>query len=425
MKNLLDKIKSLDKKILIGAGAGIAALIIAIVVILVVCLGGKDTNNDKDDTDTKDKIEKEEDKEENKDEESDEKEEATFTVKVVDAEGNPVAGVVVQVCKDECVPATSDDAGLATFKLEITEGYKLSVVTCPEGYEYTGEAEVALEVGAKEYTLTVQKKAENTDGGNTGNGGGTTAVQQPTITKPDGTEIIGAGSKEQPYLEIPTNMTVTTVSIPAGKTLYYGIRGAGNRILTINSSNAYVIESDGTRHNASGGKVSFMTENANDSEYVTFQIGNSGSSATTFTIKLSNPTGSRENPTIVKTIAEISNGCSLSLSNGSETGHFYKYVAEKAGTIRFYVSSYKSSTSNAKGSIKVDKILPGDVVEQTTLDDESVLKTEKDANGNVLYTYFEVTVNANDVLYINVASVSTSKRTPFPAADIIWVAKYN
>ena len=56
MKDLLEKIKSLDKKILIGAGAGIVALIVAIVVILVVCLGGKDTNNDKDDTYKNDKV---------------------------------------------------------------------------------------------------------------------------------------------------------------------------------------------------------------------------------------------------------------------------------------------------------------------------------------------------------------------------------
>ena len=48
MKSLFEKIKSLDKKVLIGAGAGLAVLIIAIVVILVVCFGGKDTEVDKD-----------------------------------------------------------------------------------------------------------------------------------------------------------------------------------------------------------------------------------------------------------------------------------------------------------------------------------------------------------------------------------------
>lgn len=82
-----------------------------------------------------------------------------FKVTVVDEGGNAVPGVMVQICKDACVPAKTDDNGVATFSLEITDGYKLSVMSCPEGYEYAGEAEIYLEDGATEYTLTIKAVA--------------------------------------------------------------------------------------------------------------------------------------------------------------------------------------------------------------------------------------------------------------------------
>ena len=45
------------------------------------------------------------------------KEEAApkFEVTVTDEEGNAVKGVMVQLCKDTCVPAITDDNGVATF----------------------------------------------------------------------------------------------------------------------------------------------------------------------------------------------------------------------------------------------------------------------------------------------------------------------
>ncbi len=82
-----------------------------------------------------------------------------FKVTVVDEGGNAVSGVMVQLCKDACVPAKTDDNGVATFSIEVTDGYKLSVMSCPEGYEYTGEAEIYLEDGATEYTLEVEAVA--------------------------------------------------------------------------------------------------------------------------------------------------------------------------------------------------------------------------------------------------------------------------
>lgn len=84
---------------------------------------------------------------------------ATFQVKVVDQNGNPVPGTMVQICKENCVPKITDANGVAVFDIEITDGYKLSVSNCPAGYTYTGEAEVYLESGATAYTVELQSEA--------------------------------------------------------------------------------------------------------------------------------------------------------------------------------------------------------------------------------------------------------------------------
>lgn len=82
---------------------------------------------------------------------------ASFKVLATDADGNAVSGVMIQLCKDTCIPAKTGEDGVATFPVEITDGYKLSVLSCPEGYSYGGDAEIYLESGITEYTVTLAK----------------------------------------------------------------------------------------------------------------------------------------------------------------------------------------------------------------------------------------------------------------------------
>ena len=199
-------------------------------------------------------------------------------------------------------------------------------------------------------------------------------------------------------------MTLTTVSIPAGKTLYYGIYRVGNMILTINDANAYVIESNGTRHNASGGKVSFTVEDALASDYVLFQIGNNSGSAKSFTIKFSNPTGSYQNPTTAK----MSSNITVNLSAGDSDGHWYKYIAERTGKIRFYLLTAPESN--------------GLIV--TNNRNSAQRTTEADAQVDSQGTYIEIDVQQGDEILINVAA-KPNNRGKYPAATITWCGKYN
>jgi len=79
-----------------------------------------------------------------------------YTVKVVDEGGNPVAGVLVQLCLDNCFPSMTDASGVATFDVEEAD-YKVSFVSIPEGYELASEVqEFYFEDDAKEMELTLK-----------------------------------------------------------------------------------------------------------------------------------------------------------------------------------------------------------------------------------------------------------------------------
>ena len=62
-----------------------------------------------------------------------------YTIKVVDAEGNAIAGVAAQYCTEEsCSFGTSNADGVITFKSDITDptAYYIVVKMAPDGYAF-------------------------------------------------------------------------------------------------------------------------------------------------------------------------------------------------------------------------------------------------------------------------------------------------
>lgn len=81
-----------------------------------------------------------------------------YKVTVVDDAGNPVAKAMVQCCKDSCVPAMTNENGVAEFKLA-EDDYDVKFAAFPEGYEYMSDEEVFhFEDGKYELTITIKKK---------------------------------------------------------------------------------------------------------------------------------------------------------------------------------------------------------------------------------------------------------------------------
>lgn len=77
-----------------------------------------------------------------------------YTVTVVDEAGNPVEGVVVQLCLDLCTPSATDAAGVATYRMDAEADYKVSFPFAPEGYLV--EEAYHFAEGSHDLTITLQ-----------------------------------------------------------------------------------------------------------------------------------------------------------------------------------------------------------------------------------------------------------------------------
>ena len=345
MKALLEKLKSLDKRLLIVAGVAIV-LIIAIIVAICIVVGNID-DKAKDDNKTDD------------------------TTIVQD-----------DTTKEDTTAEDTTEAD--TTEADTTEAE-------------TTEAETTeAETTAPDTTAPVVNQNPVT-----------TPVTDAPVTNPSGEEILGQGSKDNPYLEIPTvgtnSMSVTTVAVPAGKSLFYSIQRIGGMYVTINSPAAYVV-CNGVRYNAQNGVVAFVAPAALASDFITLEIGNTGGAAASFTLVFTNLTGTQSNPLLLTSMGAP---VALTLPAGDDDGYFYKYYAEKAGTIRFYVTQknadYIMMITNNRNSAQ--RTSEADLAE--------------DANG----AYIEMQVNAGDELIINVGA-KPDRRNNRPALNMTWVGKF-
>ena len=83
-------------------------------------------------------------------------EEPAYYVTVVDEAGNPIAGAMVQLCKDTCFPGVTGEDGVAKFVLAQDE-YKVSFLALPAGYTYVDETqEFYFADGSMELTITLK-----------------------------------------------------------------------------------------------------------------------------------------------------------------------------------------------------------------------------------------------------------------------------
>ena len=211
-------------------------------------------------------------------------------------------------------------------------------------------------------------------------------------------EILGTGTKNDPFLMIPAeDKTVTTYNIPAGESQYYAIYRVGGTILTIENENVSV-EYDGIPYIAKKGKVVVKIAYALASDAILFEICNEGESDEAFLLQFENPEGTMANP---KSVDNISDDNSVSIPAGNETGYHFKYIAEKVGTLRFYmtasVASLLSVTNNSTSANRTSE------------------ETEAE--------YVEIEVKAGDELII-VVGAQRDKRNNIPAVDITWNAVY-
>ena len=346
MNELLEKIKSMDKKTLIGASVG-AVVVVVLVVALVVGLGG-----DK--------------------------------------------------------PAVIDGTEVATEKE--TERATETLFETVDGTETTEVTEATEATETTETELAEEGVVDPTAPQVIDQGGYVNGVEQlPTVLNPEGEAIIGAGSASQPYTEIAdANMTVTTVAVPAGQTLYYSIRAIGGLYCTINDPDAFVIDPFGNRYDANGGSVFLQIPKALASDYVTIQVGNKGSVAKSFVLTFANPAGTFINPTVLTGVNLIS-GVVTNVGAGNSEGYWYAYAAEATGILYFKVTG-------CTASIPEIKVTNANTMAQISLVQDGALGEDG------LY-YIAVPVTAGDLLQISVG-VEPDAMWNYPAATITWFATF-
>ena len=84
---------------------------------------------------------------------------ASYTLTFTDEDGNPVEGVIANVCDDtSCTPMTSDENGLVEFT-STPYAYHIQIISVPEGYEFDTSAEYYTEEAGGEMAFTLTKAA--------------------------------------------------------------------------------------------------------------------------------------------------------------------------------------------------------------------------------------------------------------------------
>ena len=144
------------------------ALVLSMALSLIACGKDKDTDTDeKNPTQNQEEVlnneqDEKEDSEEVKDNEEDNgtgipgDTRVNYSVKVVDEAGNPIKGVMVQLCLENCFPGMTQDDGVAKFVMAEAD-YKVSLVTVPEGYTYSTDVqEFYFEEGTRDMTITLK-----------------------------------------------------------------------------------------------------------------------------------------------------------------------------------------------------------------------------------------------------------------------------
>jgi len=242
---------------------------------------------------------------------------------------------------------------------------------------------------------------------------------QPETSKPETSEpdvpdedVIGSGTKADPYLAIPIDMKLTTVSIPAEGSVFYSIQRVGGTVMKIKNPNVYVICGD-KEYTPENGVISFQIENALANEGVLFEIGNMGSSAIKLEISFSNPTGSQANPTEIK---KFSGEYEVSIAKNDSVGYYYSYSVTKTEKIRFYVTGTGNSgleITRIRDEIPVQKSVDNVTTDYTGTD---ILVDEQGR------AYVEFDVEDGDELIVH--AVSVPKRNKYLATDITWWAEY-
>lgn len=135
-----------------------SVLMLCMAVSLCACgNGGTDTEKDSEKNSESGQLPGSE--KDNTEKESADSGKVRYTVKIVDENNKPIAGVLVQLCSDTCFPTSTNAEGVAEWNLAEAK-YKASFLggdTPAAGYTYSTDAkEFYFESGKTEMTIVLK-----------------------------------------------------------------------------------------------------------------------------------------------------------------------------------------------------------------------------------------------------------------------------
>lgn len=200
------------------------------------------------------------------------------------------------------------------------------------------------------------------------------------------TELPGSNPDEPIELGGVTSFEAT---VPAGGVIYYNLYRV-NGYLTVKNENIYATYK-GTTYGPKSGGIGFSIKSPDTYTPAVLALGNSGTEDQTFTVNISKPGGTVDNPYSAKLGEEFT----TKVSAGNEEGVYYQVTASEAGYLVFeclespsdveFDYLMQSMRTSAQRSIKEDGNAEGNMVSLKVNKGEKVkcwIATEKDKAGN-------------------------------------------
>lgn len=206
------------------------------------------------------------------------------------------------------------------------------------------------------------------------------------------------GSNEDSPIEIG-GFTSMDITVEPGQLIYYNIYKVTNAYLSIRNSDAYVIY-NGTTYDPRNGVVGLSVSSPDT--YTPFKIafGNSGKETVTYTVTLSVPQGSFNNP-YPMSLGEFT----TKVSAGNDQGIYYSYTAEADGVLTLECLSISSN-------VPYDYML-------YNLNTYAVRTLAADGSRRSV----SIKVNAGDTVKITIATLPDSSNY-YPAATFTSLATF-
>ena len=273
-------------------------LILLICLCLTFCIVACNNTPVDSDSDTGTDTEQVTDSDSGTDVSSDNENTVKYTITVIDQYENAIAGAKIVLIDefdeyDYNSAVTTDENGVVEIEITNNEFVAIRIVELPE-YHLNTAGTVKLE-DEKEITLSITNNTPN-------------------------------GTAQHPYYMADEENF--TVSIDAGKTVYYTILGGGGRILTIeNCPDGFKLYFDGIEYVAEAGTIMFIipsSEASSNARPLAFE--NTGAEKITVSGTIVSPKGSLENPHEAV--------CGVLYEETIEKGFtvYYEWVATETGT---------------------------------------------------------------------------------------------